>query len=174
MEASRNLISVTKDHLPAIHKMTSSLPLFPPFPSSLSPSLPLPPQEQLHSREVKEWRRREAQRQQLMRQKLEHYTSLEKQLQEGLDKLQTQQKVLQERENKVRTHVPPPLPLRLCSLVSCYGVSCYGVAMHRSVKEIVIVFSAPCMLTNRPKALGLCISLKACLINSYHYLEQFV
>lgn len=48
-----------------------------------------------------EWRRREAQRQQLLRQKLEHYTSLEKQLQEGLEKLQTQQKLLQDRERKV-------------------------------------------------------------------------
>jgi len=48
-----------------------------------------------------EWRRREALRQELMRKKLEHYMSLEKQLQEGLEKLQAQQKVLQEKEIKV-------------------------------------------------------------------------
>jgi hypothetical protein len=48
-----------------------------------------------------EWRRREAQRQQLLHQKLDHYTSLEKQLLEGLEQLQTQQKLLQERERKV-------------------------------------------------------------------------
>ena len=49
-----------------------------------------------------EFRRREEQRQQLLRQKLEHYASLEQQLQEGLEKLHAQQKGLQERELKVR------------------------------------------------------------------------
>ncbi len=49
-----------------------------------------------------EFRHREEQRQHLLRRKLEHYATLEKQLQEGLEKLHTQQKGLQEREMKVR------------------------------------------------------------------------
>ena len=49
-----------------------------------------------------EWRKREEQRQLLVRKKVEHYSNLEKQLQEGLEKLHAQQKVLQEREMKVQ------------------------------------------------------------------------
>ena len=48
-----------------------------------------------------EWRRREEQRQQLFQQKLAHYATLERQLQDGLEKLQEQQKLLQERELRV-------------------------------------------------------------------------
>lgn len=48
-----------------------------------------------------EFRRREEQRQHLLRQKLEHYATLEKQLQDGLEKLHAQQQALQEREIKV-------------------------------------------------------------------------
>ena len=49
-----------------------------------------------------EWQKREEQRQQLLRQKLEHYSSLEKELQEALAQVQAQQKQLSERETKVR------------------------------------------------------------------------
>ena len=49
-----------------------------------------------------EWQKREEQRQQLLRQKLEHYSSLEKELQEALVQVQAQQKQLSERETKVR------------------------------------------------------------------------
>ena len=49
-----------------------------------------------------EWQKREEQRQQLLRQKLEHYSLLEKELQEALGQVQAQQKHLSERETKVR------------------------------------------------------------------------
>ena len=68
-----------------------------------------------------EWRRRETQRQQLLRQKLEHYTSLEKQLQEGLDKLQTQQNLLQERERKVCVNIVDPLHVLEYSTANNYN-----------------------------------------------------
>ena len=48
-----------------------------------------------------EWQKREEQRQQMLRQKLEHYSSLEKELQEALAQVQAQQKQLSERETKV-------------------------------------------------------------------------
>lgn len=65
-------------------------------------------QEHLKSLEVshmnrlgEEWRKREGQRHELLRKKLEHYSSLERKLQEGLQKLQDQQKTLAAREVKV-------------------------------------------------------------------------
>lgn len=48
-----------------------------------------------------EWQRREEQRQQLLRQKMEHYSSLERQLQDALTQVQAQQRQLSERETKV-------------------------------------------------------------------------
>ena len=65
-------------------------------------------QEQLKSREAThmaklgdELQRRESQRQTLLKQKLDHYTSLETQLKDGLQQLQSQQRAVTEREAKV-------------------------------------------------------------------------
>ena len=48
-----------------------------------------------------ELQRRETQRQAMLKQKLDHYSSLERQLQDGLQQLASQQRVLGEREAKV-------------------------------------------------------------------------
>ncbi len=49
-----------------------------------------------------ELQRRETQRQAMLKQKLDHYSSLERQLKDGLQQLATQQRALTEREVKVR------------------------------------------------------------------------
>ena len=66
-------------------------------------------QEQLKTRESvhmtklgEELQRREVQRQTMLKQKLDHYSSLERQLQDGLQQLAAQQRALAEREVKVR------------------------------------------------------------------------
>lgn len=87
-----------------------------------------------------EWQRREGQRQQLLRQKLEHYSSLERQLQEALEKVQAQQNQLSEKEMKVSTlYVPVGVSLcgvcvRVCvCCVSDSGVLCVERCVGRLV-----------------------------------------
>ena len=100
-----------------------------------------------------EWRRREGQRQQLMKQKVEHYTALEQQLQEGLEKLQSQQKVLQGQELKVGMGMctelnaprisPLPLPwfhIYVAHSNSFYYVQLISAAFEHSVLRVQEIY----------------------------------
>ncbi len=76
-----------------------------------------------------EWRRREGQRQHLLRQKLEHYSTLEKQLHEGLEELQTQQKSLTEKEAKLSREKEKIL-LELSTLRQKHEISIQSLKMQ--------------------------------------------